>query len=120
MLSFLLALCMFFAPAPAPQDPDPLLVWMDGTVVMALHQDTNITASVLAEDGVIVTSTTAPQSPGGGTAPTLTTSYLDKNGATHTITTPVVSTTPAGLESAKTTHRALVQLMQGMYPPKTT
>jgi hypothetical protein len=127
-LAPLLAICAMFASfAPAPQAvrlQDPV-VWSqlceDG-VVAALHVDGTMTATKLTEEGVLVTSTTAlaPQGTSNAPVPTVTTSYKDADGMTHTVTTPIPSTTPAGLESSMQTHRTLVRLMKQIYPPAPT
>jgi hypothetical protein len=107
---------------PGPQQ-DPI-VWSqvdkDG-VVSALHQDGTLTASKLTEEGVLVTSTSAEPPQGGGTSPTpvVTTTYTGQDHSTHTITTPIASTTPAGLAAAMQTHKALVALMKVSFPPLT-
>lgn len=125
MLSSLFALFAFVVSVVTPPakvtKQDPVKVWMEGPVVMAMFDDGSF-ASGMMEEGVLIVSTAdarVPQSP-SGSVPTITTSYQDKNGATHTVSTPITSTTPAGLQSAKQTHQALVTMMQQLYPPKVT
>lgn len=50
--------------------------------------------------------------------PTITTQWTDALGVTHTVSTPVPSTTPAGLAKAQATHDALVAALQAAHPPK--
>ena len=50
--------------------------------------------------------------------PQLTTTWTDAKGVTHSVSTPIASTTPAGLNRAVQTHQALVTTLQGLYPPK--
>jgi len=60
----------------------------------------------------------SPQGPvGQGPLPTLTTAWKDKLGVTHTVSTPIPSTTPAGLAKATQLHNSLVTLLQGLHPP---
>lgn len=53
-------------------------------------------------------------------ATTLTTTWTDDNGVTHTVTTPIPSSTPAGLNRSRTLHLDMVRWMQQIYPPRTT
>ncbi len=107
--------------APAAQDPSDPIVWsqvQEDGVVLALHVDKTFTASKMTEEGVLVTSSTAPpQGTGSAPTPMLTTTYKDRDDVTHTISTPVVSTTPGGMAAAITTHKDLVALMKAHYPP---
>lgn len=117
-----LALLMGFAPSPTEVDSvqDPV-VWSqvnDDGVVLALQQSGTLTASTVVEaEGVFVTSTTASPPADGDPVPSLSTTYTDTSGSVHTITTPIPSTTPAGLASAMTTHKTLVALMKQNFPP---
>lgn len=96
--------------------------------VLALHDDYRLTLSLLDVETNLVQTTTAasgaalwfvfPQGPVvGGPLPSLTTTYKDVGGATHTITTPIVSDTEAGLDKARKLHKRLVQMMQQDFPP---
>ena len=55
----------------------------------------------------------------GGTAPvsTVTSSWVDVNGQSRSVTTPIVSTTAQGVEKAIETHKRIVDAMQKLYPP---
>ena len=65
------------------------------------------------------TGAKAPQGPiGGEPVPVLTTSWCDKDGVTHTVSTPIVSQTPAGVEKATKLHEQLVSILQAKHPPK--
>lgn len=85
--------------------------------------DVVILSAAVAADGEFVTA-----GPGGETAarlaaelppeaPTLTTTWTDAKGVTHTVSTPIPSTTPAGLAKATQLHLQLVQTMQTAFPP---
>lgn len=107
--------------APAAQDPSDPIVWsqvQEDGVVLALHVDKTFTASKMTEEGVLVTSSTAPpQGTGSAPTPMLTTTYTGVDNMVHTISTPVVATTEGGLRAAIETHKALVALMKAHYPP---
>lgn len=49
---------------------------------------------------------------------TITTSWVDAQGVTHTVSTPVISQTPAGLQRAREQHEASVKWLQSKYPPR--
>jgi hypothetical protein len=48
----------------------------------------------------------------------LTTSWVDAQGVTHTVSTPVISQTPAGVTRAREQHADTVKWLQGIHPPK--
>lgn len=145
MLASLVTLvCMVFsvppdaAPPPAGLSPpavavalvklDPGVVWSevdrDGLISLLFDDGSAVTMKLAADGGVSTSAADAailrapPQGPvGNAPTPSITTSYKDEDGMTHTITTPIVSTTEAGLDAAMQTHRKLVRLMKGIYPP---
>jgi hypothetical protein len=53
----------------------------------------------------------------GGQLPTLRTQWVDANGVEHEVTTPVQSTTEAGIRRAVQTHEALVDALKTLHPP---
>lgn len=53
----------------------------------------------------------------GGQVPTVRTSWTDKDGMQHEVTTPVASASKSGIERAMETHRSLVSAMQAVWPP---
>jgi hypothetical protein len=121
MLAPLLALMAFLGAGfePVHEVNQEGIVWSETTkdgVLLALHDNGHYTASVLSE-GAIVTSTTAPQGQGPAATPTLTTTYTGADGSIYTVTTPIASTTPAGMKSAMTTHQTLLALMKVTFPP---
>jgi hypothetical protein len=131
MLNLFASWMLLLLPVPissAPSAVDPGVVWShvssEGVVSMLFDDGSAATMLVDVEGTVTVSAANAaiahalPQGPTtGGPIPTLTTAYKDEDGMTHTITTPIPSTTPAGLESALRVHRDLVRLMKGIYPP---
>lgn len=115
---------LFAMPPPPMAKLDPAVIWSqvdkDGTVSLLFDNGGATTMQVDSEGSVSVSSADAmiPQGPSTtGPTPSITTSYKDEDGMTHTINTPIVSTTEAGLNAALETHRKLVRLMKGIYPP---
>lgn len=102
------------------------VVHADGTVE-SLHRDELVSFMAVADDGSLCTSfatssdtkAVVPQGPlGGEPVPVLTTTWCDEKGVTHTVTTPIVSQTEAGLTKALALHDKLVAVMQLKHPPK--
>lgn len=50
--------------------------------------------------------------------PGFRTTWTDKKGVSHEVYTPIVGTTEAARRRAFETHKGLVDLMQGEFPPK--
>ena len=53
-----------------------------------------------------------------GPTPALTAQWTDQQGVVHTVNTPIVSTTPQGIQTAVALHNRLVGIMQAQYPPR--
>lgn len=135
MLAFLsLFLSLFLTAAPPPDlafepaqlacvhvsidDADPI-VWHQFTAggnVFALHASGAFTNSGIV-DGELVTSTSARAPVFALDEPTVTTSWKDAQGGTHTITTPIVGTTPAARARCIALHEELVKALQALHPP---
>lgn len=105
----------------APCDePDPI-VWLQlqrSGNVLAVHASGALSNSA-AVDGVVLRSFgDAPaQMVTIGGEPTLTTTWRDAQGGTHTVTTPLAGSTPAAVERAVKLHEELVRTMQQLHPP---
>lgn len=127
-----LALC---APAPA-QDSGTLRLASDapvvrvsysGPILMAHHADGAVTGvhleSIIAGTPQLSLFTgeggDADKQTTGSEGPTLEHCWTDLHGAKVCVTTPVASTTAAGIARALKTHQALVAAMQKLYPPAT-
>lgn len=92
--------------------------WTHAGGVLAFHIDRSVTFLNPTPDGLGVSiGDDDADEPAAQQVPELRTSYKDANDATHTIVTPVVSSTPAGLRNAIETHQRLVEAMQAIYPP---
>ena len=97
-----------------------------GDVIVTQYDDGSMVAMSVVDPGEIVTSyadATTKQSPiqeqgPQAPTPTLTTSWTDKSGVVHTVSTPIPSTTPSGLQKASALHNTLVDIMQGAHPPR--
>lgn len=99
-------------------EADPI-VWHQFTAggnVFALHASGAFTNSGIV-DGELVTSTSARAPVFALDEPTVTTSWRDANGGTHTITTPIVGTTPAARARCIALHEELVKALQALHPP---
>ena len=100
---------------------EPLSVVICDDAIFAVHA-TGVSLSSLDDDGRLIGSVAtrgARHAQGtGDPVPTLTTSWCDKDGVTHTVSTPIVSTTEAGLARATTLHNRLVAIQQAQHPPK--
>ena len=131
-LSLLLSLCFTVAPpipatldavaappcAVAVDDADPI-VWLQVTPsgnVLCLRASGTFTNAGLI-DGAIVESTSARVHAFDFDEPTLTTSWKDAQGGTHTVTTPIVGTTPAARKRCIELHEELVRALQALHPP---
>lgn len=134
MLNVLFAFLLFVAGSlPAPrveQDPNPIVATcvVDGTTVN-VHADRMLSVVELADEGTPLASfafegrevdaeTIAPLLPPGDPLPMLTTTWTDAQGVQHTVSTPIVSQTPAGLAAATSLHDRLVAIQQRAHPPK--
>lgn len=140
MLSFLFAmmvsLCAWVAP---PQDPvdgakerlallAPVVAQQfDGADVWTLHADGTESLFGISADGVLVASfasdgtqkNAAAQGPiGQQPVPTLRSSWCDALGVTHEVTTPIDSSTSAGIDRATELHEKLVARLQAKHPPR--
>ena len=138
MLSFLFAfvasLCAWVAP---PQGPSPQIdarlrleslapvvaQEFDGGAVWSLHADGTESLFGIATDGTLCSSFAStgskPQGPiGAPPVPQLRTSWCDALGVTHEVTTPIDSSTDAGVDRATALHEKLVARMQAKHPPR--
>jgi len=89
----------------------------DGYV--ARHVDGSWSAMTIGVSGGQTSTSTddpVPQNP--APVPMLRMKWTDVRGVEHEVTTPVASTTAAGLRRAVETHKALVEAMQALYPPR--
>lgn len=140
MLHFLSLFLLMVAGAlspmpPASQDPNPILATsiVDGVPVnvhangmlsaVAFIVDEGTPLASFGFEGVTVdpaeVAKMLPQGPmGTAPTPTLTTTWVDAAGVTHTVSTPIASSTPAGLKAATDLHEQLVQIMQRKHPPR--
>ena len=121
LFSMLFSLAVLIGgPPQVVEHQDPVWVRVEGKLVLALHEDQSWSCSMVDDEGQLSVSRADVATPQGQQAqvPVLTTSYVGTDGATHTVTTPVSSTTPAGLAAAGETHKRLVAWMQTTYPPR--
>ena len=104
-----------------PWLPPPIETIVDGDILYAIHSPTVVSATRF-DDGVIQSSLAidGPTDPPQGQAPVpvLTTTWTSADGVTHSVSTPVASTTPAGLANAEEIHHTLVTLRQRRDPPR--
>lgn len=116
------ALCLFFMMLlPSLSQPVSSVI-IDDLTVMSVHQKGEVSlVSPIFEENVMAISVAElegdPQQ-GPEPVPHLTTSWVDNLGVTHTVTTPIPSSTPAGLKKSTDLHDALVKLMQAKNPPR--
>lgn len=101
----------------------PMSTTFVGDALFTMHADGGMSLAAIDADGELCASFYA--SGGGDTpqgvgdpVPTLRTSWCDKDGVTHEVVTPIVSTTEAGLTRATQLHDRLVGLLQARHPPK--
>lgn len=80
--------------------------------LIGVSNDGDILAST-GKDGI---NTEEPQ--GSEPVPHLTTSWVDARNVTHTVVTPIASSTAAGVQRAFELHEKLVELLQRAHPPK--
>lgn len=125
LAALLCSLCSFFvAIAPPPTVPDPLtdpVVWSTieaNGVAVALFASGNMEAAAIDAEGNLATSTTRDQGQNPAPVPVLTASWVDAAGVTHTVNTPMPSTTPAAMTNAIQVHETLVKRMQALHPPR--
>lgn len=90
---------------------------LPGGTLTNVHQSGAIVALSIV-DGFPVATLIDHEAAFGDPVQTLTTTYTDRNGVTHTISTPIIGQTPAALQRAQTQHLAMVQWMQQQFPPK--
>ena len=91
--------------------------------LVCLHADQSVSmVSVVPGADQLVCSVadarSLPQGPAPAPLPSLSSSWVSDDNSSHTVSTPIVSTTPAGLDSAIELHRELVRRMKAIYPPK--
>lgn len=118
LLLFVLQL-VFVSALPAQSDP-PVWSQLAGDAILSTHASGELSVSCfLADEGVVLSSTTGAVQggPPPDPLPMLTTSWVDADGVTHTVSTPVASPTPAGIQRAINLHDQLVQLMRLGHPP---
>lgn len=114
---FAVFLVLFGYDMPAPVE---VLSVSDKGVVSSMHENGMLSAVLVSpETGDISISVADEEGDHQDPAPVphLSTSWRDRNGMTHTVTTPVPSSTPSGVRAAMATHQTLVNTMQAVYPP---
>lgn len=91
----------------------------DGDALVNLHEDETVSMlSVAGDDFVTSFYKAGLQGPiVGAETPAITTTWCDKKGVTHTVRTPIDSSTPAGIDRAVELHDKLVARMQQKHPP---
>jgi hypothetical protein len=126
MHAFLLSLLFCFCAYAQAADPPLWTVAVDDPVsVLTTHSSGDLSLStVLDAECVVVTShgrvgqLASTQSPPTDPIPVIRTAWVDKGGVTHEVTTPIVSSTEAGLQRAIDLHDRLVAIMQMGHPPR--
>ena len=94
-----------------------------GDAFLNVHIDDSLSLVTIAQDGTLLASFGDMELPKSMMAvddpvPTLTAQWCDADGVTHTVVTPIVSTTEQGLARALDLHTQLVRIMQNRHPPK--
>ena len=116
IFAFLLAIPFNFPTSPVIDSGE-----YSGTLI-CVHADASVSMvrAVLGEDSLVCSVADARSLPQGPVAPvpTLSATWVSDDGSSHTVVTPIVSTTPSGLDSAIELHRELVRRMKLIYPPK--
>lgn len=144
MLSVLSVLLAFIASvfSPPMQDPATDASWrlrqLPAAVahevdvagdVWTFHEDGSESLVGLTPDGLFAASFGVASFTGNpllkmqgpmGTAPvpTLRAQWVDAQGVTHEVTTPIDSSTPAGVDRALELHEKLVSRLQAKHPPR--
>lgn len=91
-----------------------LTTWSDGLVLLVANDLSTYSVSSMSDE-----TNRVPQGPIlDAQTPMLTTTWTDANGVTHTVQTPIPSTTPSGLTKAIDLHNQLVAALQALYPPR--
>lgn len=95
--------------------------------IESMHSDGLFSVVGLADDGSMVatfyvnsrTGGDVPQGPiADDPVPVLRTSWCDKDGVTHEVVTPIVSSTDGGVDRAIGLHEKLVGRLQAKHPPR--
>ena len=73
-----------------------------------------VTITSVGVDGVTLESTYTQGEP----LPSISTTWTDCAGVTHSVSTPIVSTTPTGTARAVEQHHIIVLALQRAYPPR--
>jgi hypothetical protein len=90
-----------------------------GFGVLAVHANRSLTYVQPSASGHMdVSFADDPQVGIDASIPGLSTTWTDVLGVSHGVTTPVASSTPAGIRRAIETHKELVKAMQQLYPPR--
>lgn len=122
MFQLLVSLMLLCLPANYPASPivDSTFV---GDAIASVHADgsASLVGAVSLTEEVLVCSVANASQDDVGDPPVanLTTQWKDDSGSTQTVSTPIVSTTPGGLDRAIEIHRDLVRRMKVVYPPAT-
>lgn len=123
MFELLLSLLMLAMPAnfPSSRVVDSKLV---ADAVVSVHDDAAVSmVGLVLPEKVLVCSVAdgferdSPQGQNPAPVSSLQTTWKAADNTSHTVTTPIVSTTPAGLERAIQLHTDLVRSMKIIYPP---
>jgi hypothetical protein len=89
---------------------------LDATTFLSYHEDGIVSVASVAEDRLFVSW--SGQQGGGDDLARLTTTWTDANGVTHSVATPIPSTTEGGIEKSLELHQKLVKKLQTLYPPR--
>ena len=135
LVTLLLGVLTAFAPIPAPSDatantinllhslPTVMKTVSCDRDKLSFHDSGVCSLVGMSAEGELLIAVADNMNPepvtqGQEPVPHLTTSWTDVAGVTHTVSTPIASTTPAGLAKATQLHQTLVDLMQRNYPPR--
>ena len=118
MFQLLFALLLAAMPANFPRSPIVESGRM-GNAVVSVHADYSVSAVALSEKVVLCSVADArDDSPQDPPAACVSTTWQSVDNTAHTVSTPIVSTTPAGLARAIDLHTELVRQMKIIYPPR--
>lgn len=120
MLQLLLSLFLATFGGKAVMPAEVFSVALSPTETATLHSDGMISLlSVSCDAGFASFYRRGPQGPiGNAENPAVQTTWVDRAGVTHSVSTPIPSATPAGLTRATQLHNQLVALMQAQFPPR--
>lgn len=117
MIKTLLALLCFAVALPAQMsffEKDPVDVFLFQGDLVAVHADNSMTFTDI--DGLLKGDPV--QSTADEVLPILKTEWVDAKGVTHSVTTPVVTSTTTGFVKTLKKHQERVDAMQKIWPPR--